>query len=218
MTTQPMSRRDEILLIARRQMAERGYTQTSVRDIAEGVGLLAGSLYSHFRSKAEMIHDIVSGFYDELIPAQRAVLELPESGAERYREMIGVVFDICSAHHEELTILHYDWPTLSTLDELADIKAPSLDTLDLWRKVLKAGADDGTIDSSVDPEVMVRITTSSIHALLDTVRYSDRPLSTTSLQDQRTSLQKALLSGVAIQPTSVIAVSKGPKRSKKQEP
>ena len=38
-------------------------------------GLLAGSLYSHFRSKAEIVRDIVIRFYDELLPAQQAVLD-----------------------------------------------------------------------------------------------------------------------------------------------
>ncbi|MHB1138040.1 MAG: TetR/AcrR family transcriptional regulator [Microthrixaceae bacterium] len=187
----------EILHVARRQIAERGYTETSVRDIAEAVGLLAGSLYSHFRSKAEMVHEIVRGFYDELLPAQREVLEHSTTGAERYREMIAVVFDVCATHREELTILHYDWATLSTLDELADVKEQSLETLDLWLEVLGAGIADGSIVRSIDPEVMVRVTTSSIHALLDTVRYSDRPLPPVDLSQQRAALQHALLGGVA---------------------
>ena len=195
--TKTVPRRVEILHVARRQIAERGYTETSVRDIAEAVGLLAGSLYSHFRSKAEMVHEIVRGFYDELLPAQREVLERDASGAERYRDMIAVVFDVCATHREELTILHYDWATLSTLDELTDVKEQSLETLDLWLEVLAAGRADGSIVATIDPEVMVRVTTSSIHALLDTVRYSDRPLPPADLTQQREALQHALLGGVA---------------------
>ena len=70
-----MSRRDEILEVAKAQIAERGYGNTSMRDIAEASGLLAGSLYSHFRSKAEIVRDIVIRFYDELLPAQQAVID-----------------------------------------------------------------------------------------------------------------------------------------------
>ncbi len=197
MTTQT-SRRDEILVAARRQIAERGYTETSVRDIAESVGLLAGSLYSHFRSKAEIVHEIVRGLYDELIPAQRGALDLDVPGSERFAAMIEAVFDVCAAHREELTILHYDWSTLSTLEELADTKEQSLETLDLWRTVLAVGKDDGSILTSVDPEVMVRVTTSSIHALLDTVRYSDRPLPAGELAHLKASLTETLLGGVAV--------------------
>ena len=46
-----------------------------MRDIAEASDLLAGSLYSHFRSKAHLLELVILPFYDELIPGQRAALE-----------------------------------------------------------------------------------------------------------------------------------------------
>ena len=70
-------------------------------------------------------------------------------------------------------------------------------TLDLWLEVLRSGVADGSVVASIDPEVMVRVTTSAIHALLDTVRYSDRPLPPVDLSQQRSALQHALLGGVA---------------------
>ncbi len=197
MVSTQVTRRDEILEVARRQIAERGYMQTSVRDIAEAVGLMAGSLYSHFRSKAEIVHEIVRGFYDELIPAQRAALESSQRGVERYAAMIDAVFGVCAAHREELTILHYDFSTLSTLEELASVKQQSLETLDLWRQVLHAGQQDGSILASIDVEVTIRVTTSAIHAVLDTVRYSDRPLPTGDLDQLRSTLAELLVRGVA---------------------
>lgn len=199
MSTQ-VSRRVEILTVARRQIAQRGYTETSVRDIAEAVGLKAGSLYSHFRSKAEMVHDIVASFYDELLTAQRAVMTDDRTGAEQYAAMVEAVFDVCAAHREELTILHYDLATLTSLPELVDVHAQGLETLDLWQQVIAGGKADGSIRDSIDPDVMVRVTTSSIHALLDTVRYSDRPLPSGDLAHQRSSLAAALMGGVAMQP------------------
>ncbi len=197
MVSTQVTRRDEILEVARRQIAERGYMQTSVRDIAEAVGLMAGSLYSHFRSKAEIVHEIVRGFYDELIPAQRAALESSQRGVERYAAMIDAVFGVCAAHREELTILHYDFSTLSTLEELASVKQQSLETLDLWRQVLHAGQQDGSILASIDVEVTIRVTTSAIHAVLDTVRYSDRPLPTGDLDQLWSTLAELLVRGVA---------------------
>lgn len=192
-----MSRRDEILEVASAQIAERGYRNTSMRDIAEANGLLAGSLYSHFKSKAEIVRDIVIGFYDELLPAQEAVLEQSGTGAERFRAMVGAVHAVCSQHREELTILHYDWHTLSGLDELTDVHAQSLRTLDLWKQVLDDGHADGSIRTTVDAEAMVRIATSSIHALIDTVRYSTHPVPTSGTPAAAELLQEVLLTGIA---------------------
>lgn len=191
-----LSKRDEILEVARRQIAQQGYRGTSVREIAEAVGLLAGSIYSHFRSKAEILQEIVGDFYDELISAQRSAFELDKPGAERYAQMVGAVFDVCAQHSEELTILHYDWATLSGLEEMAGVAAQSLETLDLWRAVVDAGREDGSIRDSVDSAVMVRLTTSAIHGLLDTVRYADVPTPKGDLDHQREQLISTLTEGI----------------------
>ena len=66
-----VSRRDEILAVAKHLFARAGLRSTCMRDIAEANGLLAGSLYSHFRSKAAPARARHPPFYDELHPARR---------------------------------------------------------------------------------------------------------------------------------------------------
>lgn len=86
-------RRHEILEIAAELFAERGYRATSIRDIAERAGLLAGSLYYHIRSKealfveihntalaaaARRIHKALEGLADPWARLQAACLEMLE--------------------------------------------------------------------------------------------------------------------------------------------
>jgi AcrR family transcriptional regulator len=52
------ARRWEIVEAAAQLFAERGYKNTSVRDIGERVGLLSGSLYYHIRSKEELYLEV----------------------------------------------------------------------------------------------------------------------------------------------------------------
>jgi len=191
-----MSRRDEIVAIARVQFARQGYSDTSMRDVAEASGLLAGSLYSHFKSKMELVGEIVVGFYAELIPRQRAALESGGTGAEQFAVMLREVFTVCSAHRDELTILHYDWHILSSLDELTEVQAESVETLELWRTVIERGKADGTIAATVDTDAIVRIATSSIHALIDTVRYADRPIQVDRSDELAAMLEHVLMRGV----------------------
>src|SRR5688572_19511791 len=113
-----------------------------MRDIAEASGLLPGSLYTHFASKAKLVGEIVSGFYGELLTVQKAAMTAPGSGADRLRLMFREVYAICEAHPEELTILHYDWKSLSALDETTEVRTLGARTLDMWRKVVKAGIAD----------------------------------------------------------------------------
>ena len=65
------ARRDEIVALARKLFAEQGYVSTSMRDIAEASGLLPGSLYTHFASKAKLVGEIVTSFYGELLSVQK---------------------------------------------------------------------------------------------------------------------------------------------------
>ena len=169
------ARRDEIVAIAKKLFAEQGYVSTSMRDIADATGLLPGSLYTHFKSKAQLIEEIVAVFYRDLINAQQDASSHAGTGADRFRLLLRATYRVCEAYPDELTILHYDWKELSTLDELAEVREISVRTLITWRKVIKDGIADGTLKSTMSPELVSRIATGAIHAMLDPVRYRDQP-------------------------------------------
>jgi AcrR family transcriptional regulator len=58
---QATDRRSQIVDAAARLFAVFGYEATSVRQIADEVNILAGSLYHHFATKDEMLHDFLAG-------------------------------------------------------------------------------------------------------------------------------------------------------------
>lgn len=65
-----VNRHDALLDAAVRLLAERGYDGTSMRDIAEATGMLAGSIYYHYKSKDELLqaaYDRVATQYKEAI-------------------------------------------------------------------------------------------------------------------------------------------------------
>src|SRR5688500_19519736 len=69
------TRREELLAIAARLFAEKGFRNTTVRDIADSAGILSGSLYHHFDSKESMVDEILTGFLDELFGRYRQIVE-----------------------------------------------------------------------------------------------------------------------------------------------
>jgi AcrR family transcriptional regulator len=169
------SRRDEIVGIARLTFASKGYKNTSMRDIADASGLLAGSLYSHFKSKSEILQRIIDPFYDQLIPAQEAAAAGIGTGAARTEDMLRRTFRVLALYREEMTIIHYDWQDLLDVEEFEEIRARSNYALELWHQVIMAGVKDGTLRAEIDPEMTVRVITSSLHGILDPKRYGARP-------------------------------------------
>jgi AcrR family transcriptional regulator len=49
-----------LLELAARMFAERGYVETSMRDIASAASLTTGSLYGHFRNKADLLAEVIN--------------------------------------------------------------------------------------------------------------------------------------------------------------
>ena len=169
------ARREEVLAIAKGLIAEQGYADTSTRHIADACGMLPGSLYSHFRSKAQILDLIIGPFYEQLLAEQHAVIAGGGTGAEQLEAMIRRVMRLCAAHGPEIRILHYDWPHFARNEELTGLLAQSTQTLELWQVVLTTGVDDGTLRATLDTEAALRVITSSIHGVLDRQRYGSRP-------------------------------------------
>lgn len=56
----------EILRVALEQFTERGYDGTSIRDIAEALGITKSSLYYHFANKEAIVRALLDGRRNEI--------------------------------------------------------------------------------------------------------------------------------------------------------
>ena len=57
--------RDSLVQLAGELFAERGYIQTSIRDISRHASVTSGAIYGHFRSKAELLAEAIKRIADE---------------------------------------------------------------------------------------------------------------------------------------------------------
>src|SRR4051795_5283464 len=74
---QAQSTRNEILGAARRLFAERGYTRTSVRDIAEAAGVSAQTVYDSIGSKQALVARL-----NDLIDAEAGIGQIAMAAAQ----------------------------------------------------------------------------------------------------------------------------------------
>src|SRR5215469_1082003 len=58
--------RARILTVGLRLFAERGYANTSLREIAEELGVTKAALYFHYKTKEEIITGILRGYIDDI--------------------------------------------------------------------------------------------------------------------------------------------------------
>src|SRR5436189_3055430 len=108
MTESTTTRRAELLDIAAKLFAERGFKNTTVRDIADAAGILPGSLYHHFDSKEAMVDEILTGFLDELFGRYREIVDsaLPPKAA--LEAIVTASLESIDRHHAEVAIYQND--------------------------------------------------------------------------------------------------------------
>ena len=85
--------RDQILGTAMRKFVEQGYDKTSLREIAEEVGVTKAALYYHFRTK----DDIVRTAMDEFVDTVNEILDRFETqppGEERNAALADAIMEL----------------------------------------------------------------------------------------------------------------------------
>lgn len=92
------SRQTQIKVVAAKLFVENGVAGTSVRDIADGVGMLSGSLYHHFPSKDAIAFAIVSDFLAELNSRYESVLPHVNGMREEFGALVHSSIAVATAH------------------------------------------------------------------------------------------------------------------------
>jgi AcrR family transcriptional regulator len=97
--------REEILQRASLLFYERGYGATSIRDIADAVGISSSTMYHHFANKQDVLYAIVSRFMSDFVDATVPVLrDGALRPAERIRRVIRLHIEISDDRRPELLI------------------------------------------------------------------------------------------------------------------
>ncbi|MGL5911605.1 MAG: TetR/AcrR family transcriptional regulator [Phycicoccus sp.] len=121
--------RERILLVAGRLFAERGYGATSVRDIAEQLGISNPSLYHHFSSKAELLEELLREPLDLMQRAAETASHL--DGPERFRVLVQGMLEALEVHSGvAVTMLDpRGRPTIESRKVLAEAAVPDIVSL-----------------------------------------------------------------------------------------
>ena len=136
---QPSAREEEILSAAARIFREKGYHGTSVRDIAESVGLLKGSLYHYIRSKEELLARLFEGALEETIRELDEIAARDEPASDRLRAMVRAYALSVTANLDSVALYLREWRSLPS-PELARVRARRRSMRALFESVIAQGA------------------------------------------------------------------------------
>jgi AcrR family transcriptional regulator len=128
------------------QFAERGYPVVTVRDIMKACGLTQGALYNHFKSKDELLHDIIASTQGELERlCQQAVAG---AGGDPRAELAAFVRVYVIRHCRlriEALVANREIGWLDTA-RVADIRRSRRAIRDIVVTILRHGVEKGVFD------------------------------------------------------------------------
>lgn len=156
MAGQANSRRDELLELAAVMFAERGLRATTVRDIADGAGILSGSLYHHFASKEEMVDELLRGFLDWLFERYRQIVDNEPNPLERLKGLFMASFEAIEDRHAQVVIYQDEAQRLSSQPRFSYLEDRNMEQRKMWVEMLNQGVEQGYFRADLDVDLVYR--------------------------------------------------------------
>lgn len=106
---QKRERREEILDAAAALFKERGYAATTMRDLAERIGIEAASLYNHIRGKQDLLRQICFETGHAHLDEMTRIEALEVTPAEQVRAMIAAHVHLITQHAASAAVANEEW-------------------------------------------------------------------------------------------------------------
>jgi len=139
----PDQPRGRLLAAAAKLFREKGYAQCTVRELAAEVGILSGSIFHHFPSKADILFAVMK----EVVLSMEVALEMALSEAQnteqKIRTLIAVELGFIHGKTSNATaVLVSEWRSL-TPEQQQELLRERKAYFDLWHHVLAEAQQQG---------------------------------------------------------------------------
>lgn len=98
--------RENILSVALRLFADRGYAGTSIQDIVDGARVTKPALYYYFPSKADLYQALLDSAHDERFRLMQEAVARGKDLAGKLEEILNAHFEFLKSHRELLSLVY----------------------------------------------------------------------------------------------------------------
>ncbi|MBB2910697.1 AcrR family transcriptional regulator [Streptosporangium becharense] len=145
-----VDRRAQLLASAAELFAAQGYAKTTVRDIGDRTGILAGSIYHHFSSKEAMLDEILREFLSGLHERFSAIEEREADPRRALSELIRTSFAAIHDTPHAVAVYQNESGNLAHRERFGYVADYSSRIEQLWIRVLTAGQASGVFRRDID--------------------------------------------------------------------
>jgi TetR/AcrR family transcriptional regulator, cholesterol catabolism regulator len=155
--TEVQDRRGLILTSAAEMFARKGIGATTVREIADAVGVLSGSLYHHFESKDAIVEEILTGYLDAIQTSYAQVLASGKSATDSLHDLVLTSLQVASEQPGATAIYQNELHYLREQDRFTGVLAAAASVQRTWLRVIERGVADGSLRDDIAPRVFYRL-------------------------------------------------------------
>jgi len=153
-------RRAELVVAAAKLFSRRGYHGTSMKHLADDLGMLKGSLYAHIGSKEELLYDVVAEGAERFLERGGAAVRMETSASERLEAFLVGHIETAVEHLDAATVFLNEWRYLSD-DLRSDIQAKRDAYEALVRTIVADGIASGEFRADADVAMTTRLVLSA---------------------------------------------------------
>jgi AcrR family transcriptional regulator len=163
LTHLPLTRRQDLIRIAAIEFSKSGYRATTLRQIADAAGILAGSLYHHFASKEEILREVMLSSTADYVREIESLALSGQPASELVRQALEQRLNLYRTEGLALgVVLQTDKTTLEheVFNEMRDL---GYRIERAWSVILEHGVKDGSFAADLD----IKATTYAIQGMVN---------------------------------------------------
>ncbi|MEK6783157.1 MAG: TetR/AcrR family transcriptional regulator [Bacteroidota bacterium] len=157
-----LSRKEQVIRKAAELFREKGYAASSMRDLAQKLGIEAASLYSHIKSKEEILHSLCFDMAAEFRKSLVEVEKLNVSASERLR--LGIIGHV-EVMAKDLTASAVFMNEHRHLSQpyLRDFLLLRINYINRFKAIIELGVKNGEFKDTINTKLAVMTLFSSLN-------------------------------------------------------
>lgn len=132
---------------------KKGFSETSIQDIVEALGVTKGTFYYYFTSKEQLLMDIHIGYIEELLERQKKIQQSSWSNREKLEQLLAVLITDIVNHGPSGKVFFREMRHLSE-ENTREVKMKR----ELFRKnveaIISKGIEQKEFRKGLEPEII----------------------------------------------------------------
>ena len=157
-----LSRKEQVIRKAAELFREKGYAASSMRDLAQKLGIEAASLYSHIKSKEEILQNLCFDMASEFLKSLNAVESKSTKASEKLTEGIIGHIQVMAKDLIASAVFMNEHRHLSQ-PYLREFLLLRINYINRFKNIIQQGVEQGEFKEKIDRKLAVMTLFSSLN-------------------------------------------------------